>query len=86
MTDTPDTVPPTIEDYATMAAAFLWAAYEGWCEWEPWDTNGPDIGQYDFDRIIALMGAMLPTDPKKEKITAAYDRFAARAKEFTDGD
>ena len=69
-----------------MAAAFLWTAYEGWCEWEPWEANGPDIGQYDFDRIVALMGAMLPTDPKRKKRVAAYERFTARAEEHADGD
>ena len=32
------------------------------------------------------MGAMLPTDPKREKMVAAYERFAARAEEHADGD
>jgi len=75
---------PTVEDYATMAANFLWSAYVQWCESEPWGLEGADIGRHDFDRIVALMGRMLPTDPHRERAHSAYKKFAARAEKVSD--
>ena len=74
---------PSVYAYATMAAAYLWSAYEAWVE-TAWEYHGPDIGQYDFDRIVDLMGKMLPTDPKRDSFEKAYELFAARAKEDDD--
>lgn len=69
---------PSIEAHATMAAAWMWSAVERWVE-EGWENFAPDIGQYDFEAITDLMYAMLPTDPKRDKVEAAYQRFADRA-------
>lgn len=71
--------PPTPEDYVTIAAGWIHSACEKYIE-DAWEWN-PEIGQYDMDRIIFVMTAMLPTNTLGEKFNKAYARFEAAAKE-----
>lgn len=69
-----------VADYATLAAAWTYAAVERFTE-DGWEANG-DIGQYDYERICELMLAMVPQQPDRDTIEAAYRRFAEAAAEW----
>ncbi len=66
----------------TLARAALWNAYEDWLE-DAWEKYFPEIGQYDYDRIVACMEAQLPPDVSSAEFGVAYKVIADRAETTT---
>lgn len=65
---------------AILARSALWTAYEIWVE-EGWANAMPDIGEYDFERVVKKMEALLPKDPFSQ-IEKAYTQLSENADEL----
>ena len=61
-----------------MASWLLWSAFENWIESPGWEDM-PEIGEYDFDRIIEAAQKLLPPDITAVRYEAVLEYFAQRA-------
>ena len=64
----------------TVAYGCLHAAVEAWTE-EGWGNVLPDIGEFDYDRVVAVMMAALPDDPGIADVEEAYAVLSDRAED-----
>jgi len=73
-----------LEHHLDIAARWsIRLAFESWAE-EAWEGHFPEVGQYDFDRIIKNAEQLLPADVSLDNWQKTYDWFADRA-EVSDG-
>ncbi len=61
-----------------MATWFLWSAFENWCESNGWE-DVPEIGEYDYERIVEAAQKLLTPDITIDRYQAALGYFAKRA-------
>jgi len=76
MTIDDDTHPAIV----TVAHGCLHAAIEAWTE-EGWGDVLPDIGEFDYGRVVTAMMAALPDDPGIADVEAAYAVLSACAED-----
>ena len=61
-----------------MASWLLWSALENLVDRTAWEDT-PEIGEYDFDRIIEAAQKLLPPDITAVRYEAVLEYFAQRA-------
>lgn len=64
--------------------AVRWA-FESWAD-DAWEGHFPEVGQYDFERIIDHAKALLPPDVTIQEFGESYAFFEARANAEPDGE
>lgn len=71
-----------LEHHLDIAARWsIRMAFEAWSE-EAWEGYFPEVGQFDFERIIESAEQLLPADVTSEEWQKTYDYFADRAEEL----
>ena len=63
-----------------LSRSALHLAFEAWAE-DAWERHFPDVGEYDFERILTATRELLPADAAAEEFGEAYAFFEARAEE-----
>jgi len=61
-----------------LARSVLRRICEDWAE-EGWELHFPDIGQYDYERIVDRIKERLPRDVTMSEFKMAYEFLADRA-------
>ncbi len=61
-----------------LARATLHRILQDWVE-EGWGLFLPEVGQYDYDRVVVCMKAQLPPDVTTDEYARAYKALADRA-------
>lgn len=70
-----------LEHHLDVAAR--WAirlAFESWAE-QAWEGHFPEVGQFDFDRILDNAEQLLPGDVTLDEFQKTRDWFADRAED-----
>lgn len=61
----------------TVARSAVWVAFEDWAE-EGWESM-PDIGEYDYERVVEAAKKLLPPDVTSAQFDSAISALEARA-------
>ena len=58
-------------------------AFEAWTE-DAWEAHFPEVGEFDFERILAAAEELLPGEVALEEFQKSYEWFEKRAETLTD--
>ena len=73
-------VVPIEDDIDTIARWVIRAGFERYAEMNPWEDI-PEVGEYDYERIMERAEKLLPPDVNGDEYATAMGRLELRADE-----